>query len=222
MKQCKVLSRKGFQSLLSQQNSAEPRVSKKEVRKMKWFLHKMLLYSEALSDLGRVDGFDEDEAKCEGNDGSVVLRRLLAAECNPLEALQLADQLLDARPATIEHLREERWPVLGVALVWNGRTDPARARRLPIGPGVVALVAHSRAGRHVRTDIQQHLEVPAVTGLAFRQVEGNRMAVKVGLEVDLGREAPSRAAERLSMLPPLAPAAETCARTIVESNICTR
>src|SRR5215207_6246175 len=51
MKQCKVLSRKGFRSLLSQQNSAEPSLSKRERRKMKWFLQKMRLYSEALSGL---------------------------------------------------------------------------------------------------------------------------------------------------------------------------
>src|SRR5215210_6717282 len=35
----------------------------------------------------------------------------------------------------------------------------------------------------------------------------------------LGREAPARAAQRLILLPPMAPAAETCARTTVESNI---
>jgi hypothetical protein len=40
--------------------------------------------------------------------------------------------------------------------------------------------------------------------------------------VDLGREAAARAAERLAVLPPLAPADETWARTTVESNICTR
>ncbi len=48
------------------------------------------------------------------------------------------------------------------------------------------------------------------------------MAVEIGLEVDLGREATTRFAERLGLLPPFAPAADTCARTIVESNICTR
>ena len=53
-------------------------------------------------------------------------------------------------------------------------------------------------------------------------MEGERQAVEVDLDVDLGREAAPRAAERLAMLPPLAPAAETCARTTVESNICTR
>jgi hypothetical protein len=37
--------------------------------------------------------------------------------------------------------------------------------------------------------------------------------------VDFGREPALRAAERLTLLPPFAPAAETCARTIVLSNI---
>jgi hypothetical protein len=40
--------------------------------------------------------------------------------------------------------------------------------------------------------------------------------------VDLGREAAARAAQRLTVLPPLAPAAETWARTTVESNIWTK
>jgi hypothetical protein len=172
--------------------------------------------------LGHVDGFDEYEAEREGDDGAEVLRRLLTAERNPLEALQLAHGLLDPRPPTIEHSGEESWPVLGVALVGYGRTDPARARRLTIGPGVIALVTQCCAGRHVGTDVQQQLEVPAVAGLAFGQVEPNRMAVKVGLEVDLGREAATRAAQRLTVLPPFAPAAETWARTMVESNIWTR
>jgi hypothetical protein len=53
-------------------------------------------------------------------------------------------------------------------------------------------------------------------------VEGQRLSIEVNLEVDLGREAPARAAQRLIVLPPLAPAAETWARTTVESNIWTR
>jgi hypothetical protein len=32
--------------------------------------------------LGRVDGFDRDEAECQGYEGSVVLRGLLASECD--------------------------------------------------------------------------------------------------------------------------------------------
>ena len=53
-------------------------------------------------------------------------------------------------------------------------------------------------------------------------MKGERKAIEIDLEMDLGREAPARAAQGLVVLPPLAPAAETCARTTVESNICTR
>src|SRR3954470_4964231 len=63
--------------------------------------------------LGRVDGFEDDEAKSECDEGCKVLVRFLATECNALEALELADQLLDTGAGAIECLREERWPVLG-------------------------------------------------------------------------------------------------------------
>ena len=52
-------------------------------------------------------------------------------------------------------------------------------------------------------------------------MEANRQSVQIRLEVDLAREAAAGAAERLILLPPFAPAAETCARTTVLSNICT-
>jgi hypothetical protein len=53
-------------------------------------------------------------------------------------------------------------------------------------------------------------------------MEGNWQATEVGLQVNLGRETATRAAKRLIMLPPFAPAAETSAHTTVESNICTK
>jgi len=53
-------------------------------------------------------------------------------------------------------------------------------------------------------------------------VEGERSPIQVNLEVELGRETAARAAQRLILLPPFAPAAETCARTTVESNIWTK
>ena len=46
------------------------------------------------------------------------------------------------------------------------------------------------------------------------EMEGNWQATEVGLQM--------RAAKRLIMLPPFAPAAETWARTTVESNIWTK
>src|SRR3954454_5745547 len=63
--------------------------------------------------LGRVDGFDDDDAKSKCDEGSEVLVRFLAAERNSLEALELTHKLLDAGAGAIERLREERRPVLG-------------------------------------------------------------------------------------------------------------
>ena len=57
--------------------------------------------------LGRVDGFNQDEAECQGYEGSVVLRGLLASECDAFEALEFADGLLDACPRLVEYFREE-------------------------------------------------------------------------------------------------------------------
>src|SRR5881227_619497 len=63
--------------------------------------------------LGRVDGFDDDEAQSECDEGCKVLVRFLATERNSLEALELAHKLLDTGAGSIECLREERRPVLG-------------------------------------------------------------------------------------------------------------
>jgi hypothetical protein len=61
--------------------------------------------------------------------------------------------------------------------------------------------------------------VTRVGGFAACQVEGDDIAGGVRFRVDLRGEAAARASERLPFLPPFAPAADTCARTIVESNI---
>ena len=53
-------------------------------------------------------------------------------------------------------------------------------------------------------------------------MESEGQARVIDLEVDLGREAASGAPEGLPELPLLAPAAETWARMVVESNICIR
>ena len=58
-----------------------------------------------------------------------------------------------------------------------------------------------------------------VGSLAAGQIESDDVARRVRLGVDFRGEAAARTPERLRFLPPLAPAADTCARTIVESNI---
>lgn len=169
-----------------------------------------------------MDGFDEDEGEGESDDCGEALLCLLAAQGDALEALELSEALLDAGTALVERLREEGRPVLGVRFEGDGGRDAPRPGQRPVRLGVIALVGESGARRDVRPQIQQQLEQRAVPDLAAGQVEGERVAVEVALEVDLGGEAAAGAAKGLALLPPFAPAAETWARTTVESNICTR
>jgi hypothetical protein len=88
--------------------------------------------------------------------------------------------------------------------------------------GIVSLICDRSARLDVRSDIEENLEIATITGFAAGQMKRERQAVEIDFEVDLRRETAARAAERLLGLPPFAPAAETWARTTVESNICTR
>ena len=68
--------------------------------------------------------------------------------------------------------------------------------------------------------MQPHERVIAFDLVRFAagDIEGQRVAFGVRAEVDFGREAAARAAERLALLPPFAPAAETWARAVVLSK----
>ena len=81
---------------------------------------------------------------------------------------------------------------------------------------IVAFVGESGARIEIRTDVEKRLKVAAITGFTAGEMEGNWQATEVGLQVDLGRETATRAAKRLIMLPPFAPAAETWARATVK------
>jgi hypothetical protein len=59
----------------------------------------------------------------------------------------------------------------------------------------------------------------AITGFTAGEMEGNWQVTEVGLQVNLGRETATRAAKRLIMLPPFAPAAETWSRTTVDEHL---
>src|SRR3954452_15410245 len=144
------------------------------------------------------------------------------ADGSATEALELFDALLDAGASAVERFRKESGSVLGIRLGGNDGADAAGSGGLAVGLAVVALVADNGARRDVRPEVEQDREVPAVARLPGGQVEGDRQAAEVGLEVDLGREAAARAAKSLAVLPPFEPAADTCARAVVESSICTR
>src|SRR3954468_22334156 len=170
-----------------------------------WFLE---------TNLGRVDGFENDQAECECDERPEVPVGLLAAERDALEALELSHELLDAGARPVERLREEGRPLLGRGLHGDNRADASLAGRGPVGLGIIAFVAHRGAGRDIRPEVEQDLELAAVARLTRGQVEGERQAVEIDLDVDLGREAPARAAEGLARGPPFspsrrAPAAET-------------
>lgn len=53
-------------------------------------------------------------------------------------------------------------------------------------------------------------------------MKGDGQTVRVAADVELGREATSRAPQTRSMIPPLPPAAQWCARMLVLSIICRR
>src|SRR5215210_3397838 len=154
--------------------------------------------------LGRVDGFDDDEGESECDEGSEVLVRFLAAERNSLEALELADEVFDAGAGAIGRLREERRAVLGRGLERDHRADAPFARCRAIARAIVSFVPHRSPRRDVGPKVEQDRELRAVAGLTLRKVEGQRPSIEINLEVDLGREAPAGAAQRLSLLPPFA------------------
>ena len=144
---------------------------------------------------------------------------LFASERDALEALEPSDALLDAGAGFVEGAGEEGWFVLFVGLVGNDGSDAARSRGVPIGLAGVAFVADDGARLNIGPDVEQDFEVTPVEGFAAGQVEGDDVAGGVRFRVDFRGEAAARAAERLAFLPPFAPAADTCARTMVESNI---
>jgi len=101
----------------------------------------------------------------------------------------------------------------------NRRANAALARRRAIGLAIVAFIGERGARRHIRTDVEQDRKLWAVADLAACQDERNGEAVEIRLDVDFRRKAAARTSEGLILLPLFAPAAETWARTTVESNI---
>ena len=97
--------------------------------------------------LGRVDGFDQDEAEGERDEGTVIARSLLATKGDALEALEFADGLLDARPRFVEDFREESGSVGCSRAMRNDRTNAALAGAVAIGFGVVPLSVMAARGK---------------------------------------------------------------------------
>ena len=145
-----------------------------------------------------MDELDQDESDGERDEGREVGLGFFAAECDALEPLELVHGLLDAGAATVEGAREVLWRVGGVGLVRElGGSENDAVHRFPdqrdsaassgggsVGAAVVAVVGDHGAGRGVRAEAQQRLEHRRVGLLASGDLESDRMAVEVGLQVD--------------------------------------
>ena len=87
---------------------------------------------DAVTILGCVDGFDQDEAESKRDERAVILRRLLASKCDTLEAFELADSLFNACPCLVECFRKEGGHILGVGSIRDCRTYSALARGVAV------------------------------------------------------------------------------------------
>ena len=146
--------------------------------------------------------------------GEETRRRLVVAGRDGAEALERVEAAFDAVPERVELPVEPLLPAVGGMLRDDG-LHPARPDRVDDGLRGVARVGDARLAASVLDELlglQRFVPVP----LGERDVE--RLALRRGDRVDLGRNASSRTAQMISSDPPFPPAASWCARTIVASR----
>ena len=136
-------------------------------------------------------------------------------------------------PAVLEAVEEALDPVAGgverpidrvldgpVLLGRNLRPAAAGADLVANGVAVITLVGQHHLGIGIVFG-HQIAEGGAVVSFARRQQQRDRKTLSVGPSVDFGRKPAARTAKSLVLNPPLAPAAQWCARMTVLSTICT-
>jgi hypothetical protein len=129
----------------------------------------------------------------------------------------MADHPLDAIALAIEAL------VVGdrgaaVRLWRNDRLDPAVPEVVTNGIGIVGLVGDEGVRRLLRQR-DQRIVALAVRRFAWREVEGDGPSSSITETVNFTGEPAPRAAKSSLLNPPFPPAAETWARTVVESMV---
>ncbi len=94
--------------------------------------------------------------------------------------------MLNAGAAPVEGACEVLGGCGGVGLVRDHRDSAASSGGGSVGAAVVALVGDHGAGCAIRAEVEQGLEHRRVGLLAACDLEGDQMAVEIGLQVDFG------------------------------------
>ena len=135
-----------------------------------------------------MDGFDQDEGGGKGDERAEVYGGLFAERDDALEAFELSDGLFDAGPSSVERPCEAFWPVFRVLSVRNDDQGASFPGELAVSGAVIAFVGDDGVGPDIGAEVHQGLEMWTVGGLATGQVEGNRQAVEIRLQVDFRAE----------------------------------
>ena len=148
------------------------------------------MLSDKSSSVGRVDGFNQDQAASKCDEGTVALGSLFASQGNALEAFQFAHRLLDAGSGFVERFRKNVGRSLAFDLCGITGAMPRLRQAARLVAEVIAFVGQRRPRRDVGADAERGFQLGAVADLAAGQMEGDGQAVKIRLEVDFAREAP--------------------------------
>ncbi len=149
------------------------------------------------------------------NEGEIGAGELVVSGGEMAVLFQTPDQPLDDIALSIGAPVHQAGPGLGGALRDDGG-DAAAAEVLADRPAGVAAIGQqgswsmawpAGAGTLDRTSRHQGLERGLLVALAGGQDEGDGSPVPLAAQMELAAEPASRAAERLALLPPLAPAA---------------
>ena len=164
-----------------------------------------------------MDEFEPVSGGCDVNHAQEGFWELIVAGGDGPVDLEMAEHPLDAVALLVEGS-----VVLdlyaAVRPPWNHRLDVSLREVGANGIGIISLVGQQRS-RGAFGKVDQGCIGLAISSFPARQVERERSSEGIGEAVKLTGEPAPRAAKTASMNPPLPPAAETWARTVVLSML---
>ncbi len=147
--------------------------------------------------------------------GEETRRRLVVSGGNGAEALEGVEATLDAVAQGVELPVQAELDVGVLRMGVDDRLHAARPDGVDDRLGGVARVTDERLAVRVG---EEFLGLQGLVPVALRQRDVERLALRRGNRVDLGRNASSRTPKMISSDPPFPPAASWCARTMVAST----